>query len=118
MFRRFMIVCWVLFGMLFAVTFATYYGSYHYAVQASQIIEAAQAASDREAAKIVAEGGVAPEWMTGPIVETRESRAALIRSESLTDLGLPAAILTVFVLVWNVIWHVGHWTWMGREAHK
>ena len=26
--------------------------------------------------------------------------------------GLAAAI----IFIWNIIWHIGHWIWMGRET--
>jgi hypothetical protein len=38
------------------------------------------------------------------------------RQAVLRDITFPAGLLAAILLVWNIIWHVSHWVWMGRKT--
>ena len=42
--------------------------------------------------------------------DARQRRAAPL------DIGGPAGIAAIVLLIWNIIWHTGRWIWMGRES--
>jgi hypothetical protein len=147
MFRRFMIVCWVLFGLSVAATtalYAAHYSAYQDFLQAvderDAILErgTARARAEKEtraevdgpwkdyAGDTVENGstGDAP-WEDDPIIADDEAKALDVLDlridssmrvmESYTsDIG-NAMSISALILLWNIIWHVGHWIWMGRE---
>ena len=40
------------------------------------------------------------------------------RMETSQLVAVVAVTLATIILVWNIIWHVGHWIWMGRVTTR
>ena len=113
MFRRFMIVCWVLFLILGSVGLVGQLQSWRYQAQAEQIVGDANAKIARQV-----ELGVEPvtPWGHDLVVSTPESMEAAKRSGEYAVLANFAGIPALLLLLWNLVWHTSHWIWMGRKA--
>ena len=109
MFRRFMIVCWVLFLLATAVTAIGYIGFGHYQELISEVPTVEERAqldwdslnSDEQYSLLEAE-----------LDEKQPLRHQRDKYSPLMGLGLMAMAV---ILIWNIIWHTGHWIWMGRD---
>jgi len=88
---------------------------------------------ERNGAKKLPEGNVVEqryEFDTAPAmdVEARErifenvaelhARASEYYSfiQGFTRLGIVGSMLAAILALWNIIWHTGHWVWMGRKT--
>ena len=94
MFRRFIIVCWVLFALASIVGLVGGVGYLHY------------------------QGEL--EGFTELSVESGENRYAVLerihlRKEGFGSTGILGALAAGLILLWNIILHTGHWIWMGRK---
>ena len=107
-----MIVCWALFA-LGAVSALIGLAGYQNLVSRAESIElatheeamAAQPDSDR------AEGNRI-RWHPSETPESRKIRRDAENWIVPLGFGLGTASL---MLIWNILWHVGHWIWMGRK---
>lgn len=134
MFRRFMIVCWILFGLsvlLSGIGWAgsAYYGSELEAVKASLYDHVA--ASDSRSVQLLAdEIRSSSDKISESIrarafaeLERREKTRALQQERSVLrdkhevsiELGFVALIAVGLLLSWNIVCHTMHWVWQGRE---
>ena len=113
MFRRFMIVCWVLFLLLGCTSLIGVLGSTHYRDLSKEIVSE----SNRVLEQKLESGEYSPDnpYMTLPKEWTPESRVADRRTENFTIVTLISSAAALLVLLWNILWHTGHWIWMGRD---
>ena len=185
MFRRFMIVCWVLFAVSTVTSFLSYVGYKSYEKKTDKLYEMGLNPFDRFDSydgnpfiDLIPEDGLllmiqkgeqqdrrrtrnddlpvegeqsvdqnnAPnsdtpdgfkvverdstDWRNAPIVDTEEARkrnerfAAMAeldrrysqRKENYQTAGFIGAGLAAMIFMWNLIWHTGHWVWMGRDS--
>ena len=107
-----MIVCWVLFLILTGVTLVGFVGYLHNANKAEAIVLAANAEIERKK-----ELGVKPDnsWEFDPIIATPESDKAESQSKAFGELVYFSGVPAIVLLLWNIIWHTGHWVWQGRN---
>ena len=72
------------------------------------LFETDEAAADRvsEDARILQELGV---------IEEAQRRLGADR-EVWALSAFFGSIAAVIVLLWNIVWHIGHWVWMGRRT--
>ena len=120
MFRRFMIVCWVLLGVCVAGWIFVYdrADDAHLLVMEvfDQIDEhpAMELESSDESYVTTyeairdASGKTVADLLNDqkPLIDNRD------RLRQLAGLFLSAGF---YLLLWNIIWHIGHWIWMGRK---
>ncbi len=65
-----------------------------------------------------------PENNRLPEVEKRKAALAeldrryLNRREVFSITAFIGGAIAVLVLLWNIIWHAGHWIWMGRRTNE
>ena len=185
MFRRFIIVCWVLFSLGAVTGLVGLAGYQYYDVKAEAFAERQRAAGEppqitnlddaafvarkikdgtlkgerrkialqalreflqaqgleqgtetprQELERLRAEQGALPALPDGfvldeqlPLEEVGVIEAVIelerrnrVRMEAFGIVGAIGGILAGLFLVWNMIWHTGHWVWMGRkvEAEK
>lgn len=113
MFRRFMIVCWVLFLIFSGVSLAGFVVALHYDNKSDAIILAANEEIERKK-----ELRVEPEkaWEFDTIIATPESEKAKSRSIVFGEFVFFSGVPAVVLLLWNILCHTAHWIWMGRKA--
>ena len=119
MFRRFMIVCWVIFGIL-AVASGFAWKTFIDVV--SDVSELTDAVLEHPAI------GLEPSDPAYYDLEDAEGRTLpnLYRQQDwrIQDRDEWDAItgnivfITFGFLLWIIVWHVGHWVWMGRDDAK
>jgi hypothetical protein len=103
MFRRFMIICWALFGIGLLSALSGYAGHSYTISKAERLEIEATPPSERSSAV---------DWKP---VETLDSRELRISAENwIIPLGGGLG-LAALMLIWNIIWHTAHWIWMGRK---
>ena len=47
------------------------------------------------------------------IVDLHDAEESMRASRAI---AIPASITAAVILLWNLIWHVGHWVWIGRQT--
>ena len=110
-----MIVCWVLFAIAASFAAVGWIGNEYYVLL-----------SDRIVAEVNAESKYVPVYNEdNEIVQrgiefksTPESRAMAKNGEPYQIIGLIGGLVASLILLWNIIWHTGHWIWMGRKTHQ
>jgi len=113
MFRRFMIVCWVLFSLAAFTALVGWGGYLYYDNKADAIILAANEEKDRKR-----ELGMEPEyWGEFDLsISTPESDKAKSRSKGFGELVFFGGVPAVMLLLWNIFCHTAHWIWQGRKV--
>ena len=138
MFRRFMIVCWVLFALCVVAAAAGWYFGFD-ANHQREVAQAEYQALQNESVNFYA-SRLADELSQGEKDEadlsdeererwteflakekkrqTVENRLEKLRHQ--IDLWEQAflfgSLVGALILLWNIIWHTGHWIWVGRKA--
>lgn len=151
MFRRFMIVCWILFGIpacVALVSGATSFmtesdiqdfitGDAEDTADVIQHLDRIIKTEDRTIAlaEEMRRRIRAGEW-TGEQTEDDANAIIIERTDYVQPFKMKkerlrtlmgrkieseriymlSALLAATILLWNVIWHAGHWIWMGRKA--
>lgn len=117
MFRRFMIVCWVVFCFSVVAsavawnaedaarseTFRLLESAYQHPAMFSDVGEEISSKMRDEDGNTIGDIFREHDWR----VEDRD-RLEDLRGNSIT--------VAFSLLLWNIIWHVGHWVWMGRKV--
>ena len=129
MFRRFMTICWVLFALcVVTATVGWYFG-----IEADRQREVAQAEYDallnepiNFVDEIMAEGKDKSELSEDELKalarseERRNSKTVLAEIDKRVSFWAGAivygAFAAILILLWNILWHIGHWIWMGRRT--
>lgn len=129
MFRRFLIVCWALFALcVVTATVGWYFG-----FEADRQREVAQAEYDallnepiNFVDEIMAEGKDKSELSEDELKalarseERRKSETVLAEIDKRVSIWAGAivygAFAAILILLWNILWHIGHWIWMGRKT--
>ena len=120
MFRRFMIVCWVLFSL----SIVGWIVVYDYADDAQEkVMEVFDRIDEHPAMELES----SDESYVTTYESIRDASGKTVR-ELLNDQKWLAddrdrlrQIAGVFlssgfyILLWNIVWHIGHWVWMGRN---
>lgn len=116
MFRRIMIVCWVLFSLGAVVGLAGWAGYDYYDGMQESKQEAydEQRRKERESQEL---NGDRNGSMRGgrlglpidPVIERNKQRYEIV--------GLTGGCLAALIFLWNLLWHTGHWIWMGRKPN-
>ena len=112
MFRRFMIVCWVVLSLAALVGLVGWAGYSHFERKAEAIVRVAQAESEQR----FKDAGDVLWGNKDTVVSTAESRIEQGKGVPFMFAGVLGGILAGVLLIWNIIWHTGHWIWMGRES--
>ena len=150
MFRRFMIVCWMLFGILGAIGSVIWVNQWRTDSEIQQytpslirdayeaidhfnwVIEQEEAtiAAGEEAIRRIRAGTwtattteeevlakiAERERYVKPFREKKEALSRLARKRNdLRRLKEMSFATATAVLLWNIIWHICHWVWMGRN---
>ena len=123
MFKRFMIVCWVLFALASFVATGAGIEYKHHEAKKDDILDTATAQGFNVFDVIdppkVKPGDVLQMERPWDLYQLADDyRAATDESEMFSYIALVAGIIAGTLLLWNVIWHVGHWIWMGREPNN
>jgi len=112
-----MIVCWVLFA-IGTVTAAIGYGGYranHELIDPSIPPPPAGYVFD-EPPRV---GDMTAKELLEELRELERERAERIdrrqKAETFLFVAQIGALLAGPLLLWNLIWHTGHWIWMGRQ---
>ena len=112
-----MIVCWAVFGITIAVMFVVWNAFDSAASQATAIAESfdrhpaiVSDVVDEDYASIKDENG-----NTTRDLLRQQKWAAVDRNRKSATAG-KLSLFAICILVWNTIWHIGHWIWMGRKA--
>ena len=121
MFRRFMIVCWVLFGILLSAAMFSYVRAEHFAGEYghafSEVTEIAIDPSYYRLDKSTPEGvlkDLAYQHKLAPLKRKMDRSQRLQDSwESYTEISLFAVGLMILTIG---ISYISHWIWMGRKA--
>jgi len=90
MFRKFMIVCWVIFGLLVMSAAINGYTYFRYGDQ-----------------------------IVGLTYQEAEDKG-IIDPYKITEAEIHmymASLNAAMMLVWNVLWHTGHWVWKRRKVN-
>ena len=140
MFRRFMVVCWVLFSLLALTGAAGWY--FVFEADPKREIALAEYQSLKDEKIDFAALLQAAELSDGEIDESdlsEDELKSIARAEAQSEKRDAAknrlsainkeidswagAIVygsfgAAFMLLWNIIWHIGHWIWMGRKAER
>lgn len=135
MFRRFMIVCWGLFAIS-ATCGAICWGIYGY-YESQWDSYTSELAEVTAATKIKSsyDASIVEELIQD--LEDQEQKQRMLnelKKFRAIEENLPAApdidyqirlyeglafyggTIAAIIVLWNVIWHVGHWIWMGRKS--
>ena len=126
MFRRFMIVCWVIFALMSVVSLLGHAGCVFYDTKAEELYdmglnrfakfdekgEFLDLNSDDVLLEIVQNSDNVYSRMMAMAELDRRYYERKNRSKSVR---LNAVILAAILLLWNLFWHTGHWIWMGRK---
>ena len=117
MFRRFMILCWVLFSIFTLVGLVGFVG---YQVLDEPVFEIELASGD-----IVSTKGMTVEQLEQAeelklakdvvVAISSTIRAYEKRRENFLLTAWLGAFLALASMLWNIIWHTAHWVWMGRH---
>ena len=121
MFRRFMIVCWILFGLASIVAVGT-------TIEASRnesLMEAILESATKQGLNVY-EVIDPPNVEPGDVVHMErpwelfkfadDYRVAKQRKESFSLFTIAASIVAGSLFLWNILWHTGHWILMGRQS--
>ena len=122
MFRRFMIVCWVLFAIPAIVSLVSWPMYYKYGTEVEAFDVKPWERFDPEA--LIPENFQEDDAPGNPFTEEAERRQKKIDQHrelkskqeawgiaAYAGMGIAAAIL-----LWNILCHTVHWIWMGRKA--
>jgi hypothetical protein len=130
-----MIVCWVLFAITVLFAIFGWFGFVHYDSKIeiidteianqestgkgkfSDLLRKEQTAeesrNDKDSPETLREE--LDRWREEQVPQIEREKLVRHRSDSMAA-GLLGVLLAVSILLWNIIWHVGHWIWMGRES--
>jgi len=137
MFRRFMTVCWVLFAMaaLTAVIGWSGYSHYQREIEEARIVDIDDLTTEATEEWRIFEPGEDSDTSPGRPMTPEEIKdfnlsMQLEHEQSINDkirpirvqrerysiaLGL-GGLIAAILLLWNIIWHTGHWVSEGRET--
>jgi hypothetical protein len=132
-----MIVCWVLFALSAATAGVGWFGAERVQNDIDLIRAESEAAATSERSEsytihdyndLAGPGRAAtPEEVADINSDLRERRLEELDEEleplsskekslaTIMNVGLFSAAA---LLLWNIIWHTGHWVWMGRETRQ
>ncbi len=116
MFRRFLIVCWVLFSVGTVAGLVGYVGyranaEPEYVLQEQSEEDLAVSAKDMTAEERLEELSGRARMLKRSIPRERRKQTFLL-------VGWSGAIFAGGMILWNIIWHTGHWIWIGRHETK
>ena len=113
MFRRFMIVCWGLFSIGTVAGLIGYVG-YRANAEPEHVVQEQAEEDLAVSAKDMAEEERLEE-LRGRDRMLKRSIPRERRKQKFLLVGWSGAIFAGGMILWNIIWHTGHWIWMGRE---
>ena len=116
MFRRFMIVCWVLFAIAvsgFALNWSQYESL------ASMVSSVSQDIDNHPAMRLLPHD----QNYADTVNADDKTVSDLLRLQSIyadkrdarSELAGLFGLVGLLILLWNIVWHIGHWVWMGRK---
>lgn len=115
MFRRFMIVCWVLFAIGASISLIGYVG-YIVNQEPELTTRVRELPPDAVLEELTLEQKRANALADAGRRIEREDRQ--VRREYFLITATIGGIFVGILLLWNVIWHTAHWVWMGRNKDQ
>ena len=107
-----MTVCWALFAISSATGLVGWAGAKYYGYQATASISEWEAPSANETDQELDEGVVQLQPAPLPNWDYVEKQI------SFWTWGLIGAWAAAGILMWNTLWHTGHWIWMRRTVGR
>lgn len=128
-----MIVCWVLFALCVSISVVGWLGFFHYEAEIESIdsgfatqepigeTDYSDLLNEEQTPEEILNDGESSETAREALDRlrrenaTRLERAKFVRHETnFLTTGVAVGVLAFSILLWNIIWHTGHWIWMGR----
>jgi hypothetical protein len=117
MFRRFLIVCWSLF-VVSVIVLGVEWLTYRYAqVEVQDIATQHYDSAEAFSSHLCYQDESRCPGVKGKIARLRSQYfAAKENAENHLSYFYRISAVAIFLLTWNIIWHIGLWIWMGRKG--
>ena len=118
LFRRFMIVSWVLFSIATAISAVSFYGLSRDWVARRADVMSILGPPDPKSCDRPRYGPPTEVAIKCEINRRKVEQARLkhIGDYRFGETAFVSRAVAIGILLWNIIWHTGHWIWMGWKA--